>query len=257
MAFPITGVAIANGLGANADEVAARLRDGHVSRERDRAPIESAASTRAHALLEHAYAELDVDLGRARNRWGARRLAVLVGCAFEPDPLLALAVRLCASRGPAYAVTSGRFASAHAVVSAQHLLAAGIADAVAVGTVSHEPAAEGAAWLLLERQADADVELVRAVDRIDDADVDWIVTDGDVPARSRSTIPRIALADASGDLGAANGLSAAVTAVLALQHGFVPDPRSPAALEQECDRVACTTAHGSLAVTLTIGARAS
>ena len=305
MGFAITGLAIVNALGSSADEVAAGLQRGRSELGRSslvqrsilagRVSVPLAPEdTRTAALLRHAALELAPDLARARKRWGPRRVAVVLGCPRDPTPLLGLAASVTEARGPIYATTTGDLASAHAVVSAQRLLVADLADAVAIGTATEiDPVAfdrdaephplsrtstgaapgEGAAWLLLERQGTSDLELVHTVEALD-LTADWLVVDatGD-PQRDaerldahRTRAPLVALAGYWGDLGPAHGLTAVIAAALALEHGFIPascsydghDPRIPTrTLDAECDRVACTSMHGSTRVTLTIGARTS
>jgi 3-oxoacyl-(acyl-carrier-protein) synthase len=305
VAFPITGVAIVNALGASADEVASNLGRGESALRRVSLGSRSVyagcvdaslpdAPSRAQALLSHAAAELAPALAGARNRWGSRRLAVVLGCPRDPEPLLHTAAMLTRARGPIYAVTTGALASAQAIVSAAGLLSADLADAVAVGAATtldldasdlgespprpfspHSTArapGEGAAWLLLERQATSELELLSTTDSLDVATADWVIADatGD-PQRDRDRLdahrrsaPLVALAGYWGDLGPAHGLTAAVAAVLALGRGIIPasclydghDRRIPTrTIDRDCDRVACTSSHGSMHVTSTIGAR--
>ena len=239
----MTGVGVVNDLGSVPDDFAASLRarvatdpvESRVNAEHpDRLPDRGRTGSDHHegnrvasedlagdrpvgdrpparegaGLLGVAARSIQRALEEARRRWGASRVAVVLGCVDDVDAGLEEAVTICQARGPAYAVTTGDRASAQAIVSALNLLRANFADAVAIATRTRS----AAAWTLIERQRDSDVEISRA----EEADLTALA---DAQLNDLPGLP---------DLGPAHALTCVVAATLALQHGDLLQ-----------DRVAC------------------
>ncbi|PCC74812.1 3-oxoacyl-[acyl-carrier-protein] synthase-1 [Nannocystis exedens] len=185
-AYPITAMALCNGMGDSTAAVLAALRAGRSGLGPCPAEFELDAvvgaiptplpplpgflgpvrDTRQARIAAVALAELQAPLDRARARWGADRVAVVLGTStggieasetayahaqahggalpagYDVELSHALDAVLHLARvlggglgGPAYVVSTACSSSAKVFASAQRLLAAGLCDAVLVGGV--------------------------------------------------------------------------------------------------------------------------
>ncbi|MCH9684205.1 MAG: hypothetical protein K0V04_22420 [Deltaproteobacteria bacterium] len=263
--FPLTAWAVRHPLGDDAD----RLLDALASPGAAAAPTSEPAAAVAEALFE----EMAPHCARACQRWGASRVAVILGSAAPtaPEPLARLSVMLSLARrhtgitGPAYHVAATGAGGAKALASAERLLRASLADAVVVGGID-----EGqGALLLLESHGEAFVRLRSSAEatgstdaqRLDDAaarraiDGAWTAARrpplGYVHTHAAATeplgeaeaevvralcgpIPHRATRSALHSVGAAAGAIDAVLAAACLARGYAPGPTPP---ELQHDRV--------------------
>lgn len=153
--FPVTAWALRHPWGTSAHAVLDRLREPSSAADGGLATPEMVAS----ALLD----ELSTPCERACERWGASRVAAILGSAVPIDelPLDRLSSMMAQVRhhtgiaGPAYHVVATGVGEIKALVAADRLLRASLVDAVLVGGMDDDRGA----MLLVERHGDAFVEL--------------------------------------------------------------------------------------------------
>lgn len=177
--YPITAMTLCNALGADLATVAVAIENGTSGLAPlpwswhppglhgwcgELPPLPASLQdrdTRQARLAVHTAAPILADIERANRRWGASRVALIIGTStggiaateavWRPGvPLpagfdlgrthalqatIAVLRAVCGARGPGYAVSTACSSSAKAFGSAARLIAAGLADAVVVGGV--------------------------------------------------------------------------------------------------------------------------
>lgn len=153
--FPLTAWVLRHPWGIDADAVLDRLRAS--------TPPEAAEPLAAIELATRLLDELAPSCAKACARWGASRVAVILGSAAPTiaEPLSRLSAMLSHVRdhteicGPAYHVAATEAGGAKALASADRMLRASLADAVLVGGIDD---GQGA-LLLVERHGEAFIDL--------------------------------------------------------------------------------------------------
>lgn len=152
--LPLTAWALRHPWGAHVDAVLDHLRDAPRIRETE---TETGSSTE---VLAELLDELAGPCSRACSRWGPSRVALvltgtisMMGSTETAPSVLTLARECTGITGPTYHLVAA--GGAEAVVSAERLLRASLADAVLAGAIDDDRGA----LLLLERHGDAFVEL--------------------------------------------------------------------------------------------------
>ncbi len=263
--FPLTAWAVRHPLGQDADALLDALARGHT-------PSSTPQIDEAE-LAEALFEEMAEACAAARERWGASRVAVILGSAAPtaPEPLnrlssaLSLARRHAGITGPAYHVAATGAGGAKALASAERLLRASLADAVLVGGIDDGVGAllllesHGEAFVRLRASAEAtgrtnaetfDHATARAVmesawAKVGRAPLGYVhahASDPEPHAQAEKqaieamsdTAPRRATRSILRSGGAAAGAIDTVLAAASLTRGYAP---GPAPLELEHDRV--------------------
>lgn len=276
-AFPLTAIAATSAAGSDLVAfVSDRARsgptqDGVYELEALRAlpPDLHDLDCRMARICWASLSKLERPIDAALRRWGSKRFGLVVATAggFEaslgrPTPEIALNLleRRVAARGPSAAVVGHASAGVKALVVVRRWLCQGAVDAgLVVGAAClppwtpkrRLPAGEGSSAILIERQAEAEVELraaaisrgssstaraVRAAvqeTRLDPRAVAWTyvdsggtVDDDRVMEELGQVLPRafrnVVTSGAHGDLGPATALYQTSVAATALEHGWIP-----------------------------------
>ncbi|MEX1361483.1 MAG: hypothetical protein AB1Z98_00030 [Nannocystaceae bacterium] len=153
--FPLTAWAVDFPWGDDVDVALDRLRD-------EAEPLFEPRTVEPTAIIER----MGSACARACSRFGRSRVAVVLGSTATPETSEAL-LRAVQERttitGPAYCVAAAGIGGAKAVVSAEYLLRATIADAVVVGGIDEH----GGALILIEKHGDAFVRLAAVSESTD------------------------------------------------------------------------------------------
>jgi hypothetical protein len=265
-AYPVTAWAAYNGLGETTPAVVeanvagcTALRvcpgiDGAVGWIDPLGPPVSPSAAdvrRIVRIVERGLMPLDAQVASARQRWGTSRLAAVIALE-APDDDAALAgtvavdpiveelvldtvARATQIRGPTYASLDAHGCGLATVASGMRLLAAGLADAVVVGAaralgpIVAAGAGEGAAFLLLERQAEAMVEIFDAATEPPTtatwrSELAYVDADDPVPGLEA---PVVASTSPTGQLGVARGPTALAIAATCLERDQAPITGAP------------------------------
>jgi hypothetical protein len=255
-AYPVTAWAAINAAGPAIEMIADAVRNRR-SGLRAREPGQPAVGwldspsgetdDRVSALVTRALAPMQEWITRARGRWGASRLGILLAVDGDAqdarwdaegtggDSLVDTIAQLTGARAPAYVRRHADEGGLAAVTAALRVIEAGFADVVLAGGVQTRgpdgaaAAGEGAAFVLVERQADALIEVFDVTESSLEAspwrsDLAYVHTEGrDLPA-ALSRVPVLRTDAITGHLGAAAGVTALALGAACLHDGISPDP---------------------------------